>query len=321
MKSLLTAAGIAVSALAWAFTAAPAAAYNGEGLSLVVLAEDADRNSVRADSDIFRRVTSELQQQFADYDFNVIDEELWLARMRWTRDTRLSKGDLAGRIMNACNQGDDITCPRAMAAIKIRAYAEDLGYGSRAQVRVMGDVLDAETGQFLGSWEHPLMEFPAPRGCDGVCIEEIIGKNARDIATVLGDTLRVKLAVLERGEARPTHSGYTSDDAGLINRYLLTFKNFSLREYLAIVDMMSSDFPKGVGFGKQTGAVPLIKVNYNTRASNEEINRWLNILLLEMDYPETHFKVLTQRNGREILVEKVVANAQGRRSNPSDLYH
>ncbi len=272
------------------------------------MADDANRRALHHASEAFARVSTEVQNQFLDGNFNVINEDIWLADLRWERGGRKGKGQLAEMIKRACLSGDEAKCPRAMVALRVRAYAEDLGYGTAVSVRVAGDMFDTRTNKFLGGWEHPIQEYPAPRNCDGVCAEEIVGQHARDLATIVADTLRGKLASLTSSAGGYGDVGGGGGEGGLINQYLVTFKNFSKREYLTITDVMENEFPKFVKFGTESGTPPLVKVNYFTRAKTQEIARWMNVLLLDLEIPENHFKVLVLNNAREILVERTINN-------------
>lgn len=279
-------------------------AQGGAGLPVIVMAEDSDPNSVKRSSDIHRRVMTELQRQLAEEDWYVIDESAIAAKLDWTFQDRRPKEELVRIVDLACQSDDATLCGRALVVFKIRAAAKDYGFGTKAQVRVTGDIYDVASNQYLAGWEPVRMEFPAPRKCAGVCIEEVVGDHARDIAASLGDVLSDKLAYLDRGDA----TADTADpgwDPGLINNYAFTFRDFTMKEILAITEVMESEFPEFVRVRGVSGDATVYKYNYASRAASDDIYKWMNILLVDMGYGDHEYRV-TLRNNREFTVEMLM---------------
>ena len=154
------------------------------------------------------------------------------------------------------------------------------------------------------------MEFPAPRECAGICIEEIVGDHARDIAASLGDVLSNKLKYLARDDVSSNNAD-NRNDPGLINNMNFTFRNFSMKEILAITEVMEKEFPEFVDVRGVSGDATVYKYNYATRATSKDLYKWLNILLLDMGYEEHEYRV-TVRNGRTFSVEQVIADQRAR---------
>jgi hypothetical protein len=310
----------AITAVACA-TAPVIAQEPGTGIPIAVVAEDSDPNSVARSSDIFYRVISEMQDSLARENFYVLDEGFMMGALDWKTEDRRARNELAGMMDLACRAGDATICPRAMVIMKIRAFAKDMGYGTRAQVRVSGDVFDRQTNRFLGSWEAPTMVFPAPADCTGVCIEEVVGAEARDIAISVGEVLRNKLArynEAEAGTAAPSSvttpavapvtgasaQNTVSTDA-LVNRYKIDFKHFGRSEIDEFMSIMTNEFPDFVKIDGIQGPAENRTVNYATRAPMHKMDEWLGIMLDNLGYLEGHvtIQIISER---EILVDRVV---------------
>ena len=285
-------------------------AKGGQGLPVIVMAEDSYPNSVKRSSDIHRRVMTELQRQLATDDWYVIDESAISAKMDWNFRDRRPKEELIKVVDLACTSEDATLCGRALVVFKIRAMAKDYGFGTKAQVRINGDIYDVASNQYLAGWEPLKMEFPAPRECAGICIEEIVGDHARDIAASLGDVLSNKLKYLARDDVSSNNAD-NRNDPGLINNMNFTFRNFSMKEILAITEVMEKEFPEFVDVRGVSGDATVYKYNYATRATSKDLYKWLNILLLDMGYEEHEYRV-TVRNGRTFSVEQVIADQRAR---------
>lgn len=174
-------------------------AADRQALPIMVMAEDSDPGSIKRSSEIHRRVMTEIQYQFTTYNWQVIDENTVAANVGWLIKDRRPKEALVQVVELTCGRKDKSLCPRALVTFKIRAMAKDIGFDTKAQVRINGDIYDVDANQYLSSWTPMRMEFPAPRQCSGACIEKIVSDHAPDIATGLGAVLAEKLAYLQQG--------------------------------------------------------------------------------------------------------------------------
>ena len=94
---------------------------------------------------------------------------------------------------------------RAWVLFRIHAQANDLEFSTKVQTRIDGEIYDAASNQFLDTFEMPCAEYPAPADCleSPVCITEVVGDRARDIAAGLGEVLARKAGALLAPQARP----------------------------------------------------------------------------------------------------------------------
>ena len=299
-----------------------ALAGTGAEIPVIVMGEDSDLNSVGHGSDIFRRVISSIQEQMDRGDFYVIDEDMVATKLGWSIQARRSKRDLIQVIDLMQKSRDPQFQVKAMVVFQIRAMKQDMGFATKATIRVTGDIYDVESNRFLGSWELPEREFPAPRGCSGLCLEEAVGKNAREVAATVADVLRKKLSYLTQGNRRSDNSGpagpggaqiagggqANGDMPGLATTYAVTFKNFSTKDTLHITDVMEHDFPGYVTARAPTGDTTALNYGYVSTAPAQKLLKWMNQLLIEMNLdPDSQVKV--QIEGSRIELDKLFDRA------------
>lgn len=321
--------------------AAPQArAQQGTDVPLIVMGEDSDPMSVARSSDIFRRVVSSLQEQMSRYDFYVIDENILTVELGWQVRERRPITELIQVVQMANQSRDPRLQARAMVVFKIRAAAQNIGFSTKAMVRVTGDIYDYQARRFIGSWEAPRMEFPAPANCEGMCIQEVVGDHARDVAAQVGDVMRKKLAYLTRGVGgpvsqtapvrsaepppmpapsapAPVKSGCPSElDTGLTSTYAIVLRDFTTREYLDIKNTMEHQFPCYVGTRNPSGDTSKRIYGYVSRASSAKIEEWLNIMFMDMGLsPDGQIKMIA--DGTQIEIDKIFGSSpQGPGANP-----
>jgi hypothetical protein len=302
-------------------------AQQGTDIPVIIMGEDSDPMSVARSSDIFRRVISMLQEQMSRYDFYVIDEEILAVEMGWQVRQRRPKTELMQVVQMANQSRDPRLQAKAMVVFKIRAAAQNVGFATKAMVRITGDIFDYDARRFIGSWEAPRMEFPAPANCTGMCIQEVVGDHARDVAAQVGDVLRKKLAYLTRGAgsvaqgssmpapaaSAPAPSGAMGGcpadlDTGLTTTYAIVMTDFTTREYMEIKDVMEHEFPCFVTTRNPTGDTTKRIYGYVSRASASKIEEWLNILLIDMGLdPDSQVKMIT--SGTEIMIQKIFGSS------------
>ena len=303
----------------------PSQAQQGTDIPVIVMGEDSDPMSVARTSDIFRRVISEIQEQMSRYDFYVIDEEILAVELGWQVRARRPKTELIQVVQMAHQSRDPRLQARAMVVFKIRAAAQNVGFATKAMVRITGDIFDYQARRFVGSWEAPRMEFPAPANCAGMCIQEVVGDHARDVAAQVGDVLRKKLAYLTRGAGRPMAQAApaassaapaggavsgcpASLNTGLPSTYAIVMRNFTTREYMEIKNVMENEFPCFITTRNPSGDTTKRIYGYVSNASASKIEEWINVLLIDMGLdPDSQVKVLV--SGTEIMLDKIFGSS------------
>ncbi len=213
------------------------ASYAGEQPNILIMGEDADRDTIPRNSRVFKQVLNALANQMNDEGFDVFDETAI------TLDNYVQ-----GRVHRADDEIIDIARsvnrpPIDVAVIfSIYASSNQKSYTTKIRTRIEGRLLNVHSGQRLGNFE---VEIPramnAPHDCDGECLRETVGRRARNLAEDLGAVLTEKLAHLtDRGRGRafsdnesylPTayqlaFNGFNADDLDGIEEYIVAFNGY-----------------------------------------------------------------------------------------------
>jgi hypothetical protein len=200
--------------------------------NIVIMGEDADRDSVPRNSRVFRRVLDAISNQLNEKGFDVFDE------------TAITLDDFAqGRTRRTDAEIIDIARaakrpPIDVAVIfQIYASAEELSYTTKITSRISGRLLAIKSGQRLGNFEmNSPRTWVAPADCPRECTLEVVGAKSRILANDLGAVLTEKLAhlVAQDSSDDPTKLG------GIPRAYSLVFDGFNetdisdIQEYLVV---------------------------------------------------------------------------------------
>jgi len=180
-------------ALALAAACIPATAEAApRPVNLLVVTEDADMDTVPRDNRIYNRVQNELSEVLNLRGYQVYDETAVGMAVTAPHRVRRQDAELID-VARAVNPPIDGIVVYQIYASVTRSQYSDI---ERPAIRIAGRVLNARTGQFIGSFEVGGFEFaPLTLGCaaDRECLLEAIGKEARRIAGDLGAALSDKL--------------------------------------------------------------------------------------------------------------------------------
>lgn len=317
-NSVIGAVGLMTAALA---VSAPqqAMAQAGTGIPVIVMGEDSDPASVKRSSDIYKRVLAALKGSMQRHDFRMVDEEFMAVDLGWKIRDRRPKTELieAAKLANEAGRGN--LRSRAMVLFRIHATMKNLGFSNKVTTRVDGEIYDIASNTFLDTFELDPAAYPAPADCNSVCISEVVGKKARTIAMNLGDVLGKKLAYLAEGGGSSQVSdgavtgGGSKYDQGLVTSYTLEMNYFDTREAMAIVSVMSEEFPGYVSHELLEKGSVVRKYEYLSRAPAVKLDEWLNILLMDMGFDVDNQINLSVGSGL-ISLDKIVSTKDRPRS-------
>ena len=295
----------------------------GTNIPVLVMSEDEDPTTVKRSSDIFKRVIAELRGAMQRHGFRMVDEESVAVDLGWTVRDRRPKTELIEtvKLMNKSRNASHRV--RAWILFRIHAQAKQLDFSTKVQTRIDGEIYDATSNQFLDTFEMPREIYPAPADCleSALCISEVVGDRAREIAAGLGEVLALKL---ERYSPPKTGGGrrtgpdvpVTSDRPtggdgghGLLTPYTLTLRYFDNREAITVVGVMADEFPGYNSHELLDKSAAVRRYSYVTTAKAAKLEEWLYILLNDMGFdPER--ETLVQVQGTDIRLEKLVPTPQ-----------
>lgn len=319
-RGMLVAAtlGMAGAALA-ALPQAALAQQHSSKIPVIVMGEDSDPASVKRSSDIYKRVLAGLKGSMQRYGFRMVDEEFMAVDLGWKITDRRPKVELIEAAKLANNAGQGNLRSRAMVLFRIHATSKDLDFANKITTRVDGEIYDIASNTFLDTFEIAPAAYSAPADCNSVCISEVVGGKAREIAQNLGDVLAKKLSYLNEEQASSggsvTGSGGVPSyaESQMLVPYTVQLNYFDTRESLAIIGVMADEFP---GYNShellEKGSVTR-KYEYVTNAKAGKLEEWLNILLIDMGFDVDKQINIDVQPGM-ITVEKIVPTPERPRS-------
>lgn len=276
---------------------------------VVVMAEDSNPNTLPRSSDVYNRVSAGLKGSMARDGYIIRDEDFVASKMGWDFHDRQSKTDLieAAKLMN--NSGAAGTRARALVLYRVNTSHRDAGYSTVVHARLDGEIYDIASNRFLDAFELPMEKFSAPADCNDACLSEVIGQKARAMAGDMGTVLARKLnryASVDTIRRDSPDSGQPT--LGRSDSYTVTLAGFNTEEALEIMRVMSREFPGYRNHDLIRRDRSYRQYEYATRASRAKLEKWMNILLMDMGF-DTDREVRIFIQGEELSVEKVADNS------------
>lgn len=312
-KSLFL-SGLAAAMVAFA---APALA---DQPNIVVMAEDADEETVPRFNRIFNRVIIALSEEMNTRGFNVYDETA--VGMGITEPGRIRRIDTEIIDVARSIQRPPIDI---VVVFQIYASARKSLYSdvTRPEIRIPGRMINVRTGQLIGAFEVGGSEFPPlPRECDRECLLEQVGNQAQVIARDLGLALSDKLiGFMGAGTPpEPTTEEATRDASGAIadgdvteeapvtktkgcnglpNAYVLKMEGFSRTEISSVEEYITAFSCYGAhrpirSSGTQT------EFWYEAQTDSARLNRNLRLMIEHMGLTG-----MVELSGNEFRVRKI----------------
>lgn len=223
MKNSLTAIAALLIPVMGISLASPS--YAADKLNLLIMGEDADRDTVPRNSRVFKRVLDALSNQLHDEGFDVFDETAVTLENFAQGRVRRTDAELIDIARTIKRPPIDVTVMFAIYASK-----RETSYTTKVKTRIAGRLLQVQTGQRLGNFEvESPKQWNAPVDCPRECILEVVGKNSKIIASDVGSVLAEKLAnLVDDGSTSTSKSG----GSGLAQGYTLIFEGFSTDDML-----------------------------------------------------------------------------------------
>lgn len=236
---------VLLGVMALMFTAAcahppPAAAQNR--VTMLVMGEDADPDSIARDNRVFRRVIDSLHEQMNQNGFDVFDETAVTLGSAAQGRVRRTDAELISIARNSAQIGGRPLTVRVITTFQIYAMMERQPQAGLVRVRVSGRMLDGPSGRFLGTYEVAEAGGKISLSPDCAqareCVLEKVGDHAREIGQAVGAELS-RLLAHEKSMGAGSASGGGSVAAsgpsagGAVEIYSLKFENFSANDMMA----------------------------------------------------------------------------------------
>ncbi len=297
------------------------AAVQQTKIPVLVMGEDSDPTSVKRSSDIYKRVLAGLKESMSRYGFRMLDEEFMAVDLGWKITERRPKTELieAAKLANSAARAN--TRSRAMVLFRIHATIKNLSFSNKVTTRIDGEIYDTVSNNFLGAFELDPQAYPAPADCNSLCISEVVGSKARNIAEDLGNVLAKKLDYLHsNGSSGSSNVSGGSNgsvpsyaESNIPTAYTFNMKYFDTREALAIIGVMADEFPGYKSHDLLSKGSVNRAYEYVSIAKATKLEEWLAILLIDMGF-DIDRVIEIQIQGNTINIIKLNATPERERS-------
>ena len=292
-----------------------AASQPASDIPIIVMADDGDPSSLASTNAASQVIGTKIKEQFQRYNYAVVDEHAVAAAFGFDFSRRMDSAAVLRAAMQAKNSHRAEFDVRSVVIYRVFARVRDLGFAKQLSLDVSGEVHDTESGLYLGDFGPVSRSFPASADCgDNPCYTSVLRDHGADIAAIVADEARKKLALLTKpaapvvaaadaGGPQPASAAVTGDTPPaaeaasprrLVVAYNLRFENLSMHDVLRIKGVMESEFPDFVRAGRVSGSEPVLQYGYVSRAPQDKLFEWVNILVGDMGLKST--KIIADGN-------------------------
>ncbi|MBH90452.1 MAG: hypothetical protein CMF71_09545 [Magnetovibrio sp.] len=210
--------------------------------TILIMAEDGDRESLPRNSRISTRILNELVTQLNYNGYDVYDETAITLRTHSKGRIRRTDAELIDIAKSIKSPPIDV-----VGFFEVFANLDRKSYQNELRLRTVGRLLSVADGRRLGNWEAKLPNhrdhvwllpnscFPNDKGVNRDCLLEAVGNDARILAQEVGSLISEKLAaqlVAANGD------GMTSEKEGLKRGLTLVFDGFTSGDYQDIEEYL-----------------------------------------------------------------------------------
>lgn len=264
--------------------------------NLLIMGEDADKDTIPRDSRVFKRVLATLSNQLHDRGFNVYDETAVTLDNFVQGRKRRTDAELIDVSRSIKRPPIDV-----VVIFAIYAGTLDKGYTTKVRSRIEGRMLQVKSGRRLGNFELASpKEWNAKPKCNRECVLEVVGEYSKILAQDIGAVLSEKLAWMV-GDSDPVRSS----GGGLDSGYNLVFNGFTpedrmaMEEYLVIFSGYRAHRPAYCGARR-------CEYWYESTIGTAKLTRNLQKMLAVLD-----IKGLVQFSGNTYIIEKITLRSKG----------
>jgi len=295
-----------IAALAMAGTAQAQSGATGSDIPILVLQDDSNELSLRSSTSVAQYIETKVKEQFSRYQYYVVDRNALIAQLGFDLDGRMDSAT-AMRIASAAKESRQAQFDiRGLVIVKVYPQIRDEGFRKKLVVEIAGEVHDMDANRYIGDFGPLSKTFGAPADCkDQACISAVLRENAIDVAAIVADEGRKKLALLTKtGGVAGVGGSATSGRNDLVTTFTFRFENFTMDQVLMLKGVMDGEFPDFVRAGRISGSDPIIEYGYTTKAPQHKIFEWLNIAVNDMGI--TDAKILA--DGSKFTIKRLASD-------------
>lgn len=250
-----------------------AQAIDGSDIRIMVLQDDSDdgSNCVSYNSPAGKQVTNRIGEQFRRYGYVVVPREALAAELKFNLNTPMDKATLLSLARKAKASGKAEFDVKAVVLYRMMCEVDASAVATQIDVIVSGTVYDTDARRELGDFGPAEKEVNAKPNCDGNCRNLALMRKADDLALVVADQARIKLAMV-------TKQTRADGSSGRMVTYNVRLENMG-KTAARIRSTMEKQFPGSMGTTSLKNANSLVTFGYKSTASSDKIHDWLEVLI------------------------------------------
>ncbi len=328
LGSRLAVRAVLVSLVIGGVSGGCAASPPATDIPIIVMEDDGDAASLAATNSAARAIGTKIKEQFERYNYYVVDEQAVAAAFGFDFSHRMDSAAVLRAATQAKKSGRAEFDVRGVVIYKVFARERDLGFARQLSLDVAGEVHDLNSGLYLGDFGPISRSFPASADCgDNQCLTAVLRDHGTDVAAMVADEARKKLALFTKpdladGDNVPVLAALSSSEPvrgeparppasaahRLVVAYNFRFENVAMNDVLKIKGVMESEFPDFVRAGSIAGSDPVVQYGYVSRAPQDKMFEWMNILIGDMGMK--HTKIMA--DGNTITVKNLASDMPAR---------
>ena len=269
-----------------------AQAIDGSDVRIMVMQDDSGdgSNCVVYNSPAGKQVTIRIGEQFRRYGYVVVPREALAAELKFGLSDRLDKAALLGIAKKAKASGRAEFDIKALVVYRIMCEVDATSVATQIDAIISGSVYDTDARRELGDFGPNEQEINAKPNCDDNCRNLALMRKADDMALVIADQARTKLAMV-------TKQSRADGSSGRMVTYNVRLENMS-KNSNRIRSTMEKQFPGSMGVTSLKNSGTLVTFGYKSSAPSDKINDWLQTVIDDLGLENIALEV----NGTNISI-------------------
>jgi hypothetical protein len=261
--------------------AAMAYANDGTDLRIMILQEDSEgsANCVSYRNEAGAHIATRIGEQFNRYGYTVTPRESLGAELRFDLSRNLDKTQLISLATRAKNSGRAEFDLQAIVVYKILCNIRSDSIATIVDADVSGFIYDIDARRELGDFGPITKTFSMAPKCDARCFTMELRTHAGDMALIVADQARIKLAAITKQKRQ-------NGDPNRIMTYNVRLENISQASN-RIRTIMEKEFPGSIGITSLSSSTVLTKCGLKTTARPEKIRDWLEVVISDLGLENT----------------------------------
>jgi hypothetical protein len=261
--------------------AAMAYANDGTDLRIMILQEDSEgsANCVSYRNEAGAHIATRIGEQFNRYGYTVTPRESLGAELRFDLSRNLDKTQMISLATRAKNSGRAEFDLQAIVVYKILCNIRSDSIATTVDADVSGFIYDIDARRELGDFGPITKTFSMAPKCDARCFTMELRTHAGDMALIVADQARNKLAAITKQKRQ-------NGDPNRIMTYNVRLENISQASN-RIRTIMEKEFPGSIGITSLSSSTVLTKFGLKTTARPEKIRDWLEVVISDLGLENT----------------------------------